>query len=146
MSKSPKPAGPPPPEPPPRPTRRFTDMVAGAVTQLGSLHVVGDIRGGDSVDMAGTLEGDAEVEGFFRVREPGCVRGAVKADRVLVEGEVRGESIVAKGKIELGAKARVKADIDAASLAMGEGCFLQGRVHMHEGGGGQVTFQERRKR
>jgi cytoskeletal protein CcmA (bactofilin family) len=145
MSKSSKTVAPSEPEPP-RPARRFTDPDESTVTILAAgLRIVGDLRGADSVDLSGTLEGDAEVDGFFRVREAGRVNGSIKADRVLVEGEVHGESILARGKVELGARARVKADIDAATLAMGEGCFLQGRVHMREGGAGQVAFKERRK-
>jgi cytoskeletal protein CcmA (bactofilin family) len=127
-------------------TRRFTDVASDELTLIGAgLRIEGDIEGEDAVDLAGKLEGDVEVGGLVRIREEGRVKGSIKADNVLVEGEVKGESIVSRNKIELRSRARVEADIDAATLAIGEGSFLQGHVHMREGGAGHLPFKERRK-
>ena len=56
-----------------------------------------------------------------------------------------------RGRVELTATSHVRADIDAATVAIAEGCMFDGRVHM---GGGEaqplaastVTFREKRKR
>jgi cytoskeletal protein CcmA (bactofilin family) len=137
----------PPPEPvlEPRPVRRFTDTAAGRTTTLHSgLRIVGQLSGMDSVDLSGTLEGDSEIVGLFRVRETARVKGNIVADQVLIEGEVEGDQILARQKVVLGPRAKVRADIETTSLALAEGSFLDGRVHMREGGAGPVSYQERR--
>jgi cytoskeletal protein CcmA (bactofilin family) len=146
VTKLPTPAEPPPePVPEPRPARRFTDTAAGQTTTLHSgLRIVGQLSGKNSVDLGGALEGDSEIEGLFRVRETARVKGSIEADQVLIEGEVEGEQILARQKVVLGPRAKVRADIDTASLALAEGSFLDGRVHMREGGAGPVSYQERR--
>ena len=59
---------PPEPAPEPRPARRFTDTAAGQTTILrAGLRIVGPLSGKDSVDLGGSLEGDSEIEGLFRV-------------------------------------------------------------------------------
>jgi cytoskeletal protein CcmA (bactofilin family) len=60
-----------------------------------------------------------------------------------VEGELEGE-IVAQGKVELGAKARVKAVIRARGIAIADGCYFDGQIHM-EGAEERVRFQEKRR-
>jgi len=136
-----------PPETPPepRPARRFTDTAAGQTTILrAGLRIVGPLSGKDSVDLGGSLEGDSEIVGLFRVRDTARVKGNIVADQVLVEGEVEGDKILARQKLVLGPRAKVRADIETASLALAEGSFLDGRVHMTEGGAGPVSYQERR--
>jgi cytoskeletal protein CcmA (bactofilin family) len=136
---------PPEPAPEPRPARRFTDTTAGQTTILrAGLRIVGPLSGEDSVDLGGSLEGDSEIVGLFRVRETARVKGNIVADQVLIEGEVEGEQILARQKVVLGPRARVRADIETASLALAEGSFLDGRVHMTEGGAGPVAYHERR--
>jgi len=46
--------------------------------------------------------------------------------------------------VELGARSRVKAEIRAQGIAIADGCFCDGAIHV-EGGEGWVTFQEKRK-
>jgi cytoskeletal protein CcmA (bactofilin family) len=134
------------PAEPERPARRVTDVPANQLTTLGSLRIKGAISGGDSVDLAGALEGDVEVEGLVRVRETARLEGSIKADQIVIEGEVKGESLIARHKVELRSHARVRADIDAATVAVADGSFFQGRIQMREGGAGQLSFREKRRR
>jgi len=146
-TKRPTPAEPPPePVPEPRPARRFTDTATGQTTTAlrSGLRIVGQLSGEDSVDLGGALEGDSEIKGLFRVRETARVKGNIVADQVLIEGQVEGDQILARDKVVLGPRAKVRADIETASLALAEGSFLDGRVHMREGGAGPVAYQERR--
>jgi cytoskeletal protein CcmA (bactofilin family) len=135
-----------PPEPPP--TRRFTDRAAPAKTVVARGIVIrGEIRGEDSVDLAGTLEGDAAIGGLLHISETASLVGTVSAQDVVVEGSVAGR-IAARGKVEMRHVAKVRADVQAGTIAIAEGCLFEGHVRMdgEAGPGGQVaSFRERRR-
>jgi cytoskeletal protein CcmA (bactofilin family) len=138
---------PPPPDSQPAPSRRFTDVDRGQVTTLGAgLRVRGDLVGTDALELAGHLEGSIEVEGLCHLHRTARVVGPITAGDAVIEGDLKGP-ITVRGKLELRATARVEGDITAASVALAEGCFLEGHVHM-EGGGGAgrpTSFQEKRR-
>jgi cytoskeletal protein CcmA (bactofilin family) len=107
------------------------------------VHVKGEISGADSVELAGTLEGPLVTEGFCHVRDGGRMQGRLSAGDVRIEGEVEGQ-IEARGKVELGARSHVKAEIRARGIAIADGASFDGAIHV-EGGEAWVTFQEKRK-
>ena len=129
------------PEPPP--TRRFTDRDDHATVILSDLSIEGDIAGEGSVDLGGTVRGNVRIGGLCRVREKARIEGSIVARQVLIEGEVQGLYVKATGKLELGAHARVRADLEAGTVALADGCELHGSVRMG-GEGGAVTFSEKR--
>jgi cytoskeletal protein CcmA (bactofilin family) len=146
-----KPAPPPPPPEPavppaPPPERRFTDRVAQAVTILGpTLRLVGDIQSADSMEIAGSVEGKVSSKGLCHLRETGQISGRLSGTYVIVEGKVEGR-ISARKKAELRGKAHVQADIHAETVAIADGCFFDGRIHMRgSGGGAQHAFEEKRR-
>jgi len=144
FQKSPTP--PPAPEPTP-PTRRLGDAAPTSVTVIGpGTRIRGSLTGGDAIDLAGTLEGPSSVTGFYHVRETARVTGDVTAASIVVEGEVSGRTLVAE-KVEIGAAARVRANVRARVVAIAEGAFFDGQVHMqgHGGPAAPVSFKERRK-
>jgi cytoskeletal protein CcmA (bactofilin family) len=131
-----------------QPARRFTDTVVGATT-LGTLRIHGSITGKDCVRIGGQVEGPIELEGLLHIAEGARVTGTVTADGVVIDGEVAGR-VFARGRVELSATARVRAEVHAATVAIAEGCFFDGRIHMGgdqaDGGGGPTTFREKRRR
>ncbi len=130
------------------PARRFTDSVERYSTVIGpSISIRGELSGGDAVDLAGTLEGDSRVEAHYRVREGGRVTGRIEAASLVVGGEVSAPKLVAE-KIEIGASARVRADLHARVIAIAEGAVFDGGVHMRgdEAGSAPTTFREQRRR
>jgi cytoskeletal protein CcmA (bactofilin family) len=145
----PPPASPPqPPAPaPPIPTRRVTDAAKAPTTVIGpATQIKGTLTGDDPVDFAGTLEGDSQVTGLYRVRASGRIVGDVTAASLVVEGEVSGRTLVAE-KVEIGAAARVRANVRARVVAIAEGAYFDGQVHMdnREGPADASTFTEKRK-
>ncbi len=134
---APEPEGPP-------PARRLTD--APCATRLGGLRIRGMLTGSDSVELSGTFDGPINVEGLCRVNAGGHVTGDVAAGDAVIAGDVQGRLTVI-GRLELGAHARVVADIEAGSIAIAEGCFIEGRIHMRGSTGGSqpVTFKEKRR-
>lgn len=127
-------------------TRRFTDAAEGGTWLGPTLRVEGSITGTDPVVViAGTVDGPIEVDGLLHILASGHVAGPVTATDVVVEGELRAR-LVARGRVELRATARVHADVHARTLAMAEGCVFDGRIHMGEAEGEPTRFQEKRGR
>lgn len=124
----------------------MTDIADGASTVIGrNIHVRGEITGDPSIEVWGKLSGEAETSGLCWVREGGKVEGEIRATHVAVEGVVEGR-IDARERVELRAASRVKGDIIAKSLAIADGSFFQGKVHMRDGREPQAThFQEKRR-
>ena len=110
------------------------------------MRIKGTLTGDDPVDFAGTLEGDSQVTGHYLVRASGRIVGDVTAASLVVEGEVSGRTLVAE-KVEIGAAARVRANVRARVVAIAEGAFFDGEVHMdnREGPADRLTFTEKRK-
>jgi len=119
-----------------------TEAVPGTVIGPGTW-IKGTLSGGDPVDLAGALEGPSNVTGLYRVREGARVAGDIVATSLVVEGDVSGRTLAAQ-KIEIGASARVRANLRASVVAIAEGAFFDGQVHM-QGGQGPVPFKEKRK-
>jgi cytoskeletal protein CcmA (bactofilin family) len=116
------------------PNRRFTDGTSVCATRLGRLQIRGTLTSTESVELGGTFDGPIEVEGLVRVAEGGRVTGTIQTQDAVIAGEVHGH-VTARGRLELGAKARVLADVDAKAIAIAEGAFIAGRVAMPGGNG-----------
>ncbi len=128
-------------------SRRITDASGEPATVIGKgIHIKGEITGSAPIEVWGSIEGTAGTRGLMWVREGGEVGGEIAATNVVVEGRVKGK-IAAEEKVELRATCRVKGDVSASSLAIADGSFFRGQVHMNEGGKPprQIQFQEKRK-
>jgi len=96
---------------------------------------------GRGVNVSGKLifHEPVRIEGYFKgevssvelvvVAEEATVEGRVKAAKLVILGELRGEVTMAN-QVVLGPRARVNGNIDTKSLAVAEGAYLQGNVHM----------------
>jgi cytoskeletal protein CcmA (bactofilin family) len=125
--------------------RRFTDTVDPNATLIGpGTRFKGELTADGPVDVAGTLEGDAQVTGHCRIRQSAKVAGRLEATTLVIEGEVSGPAIVAD-KVEIGSTARVRSNVEARLVAIADGAFFEGAVRMAEPGS-PVTFTEKRSR
>ena len=127
--------------------RRITDTSGEESTVIGKgIHIDGEISGTAPIEVWGSVEGKAGTRGLMWVREGGKVGGEIAATNVVVEGAVNGK-IAAKEKLELRSTCKVKGDVSATTLAIADGSFFQGQVHMKEPGKPpqQVKFQEKRR-
>jgi cytoskeletal protein CcmA (bactofilin family) len=132
----------------PAPTRRFTDAQPDRPTTLGrGLNIRGSLAGSDSLEIGGRFEGIIEVDGLCHIGEGACVIGPVRAGDAVIEGELQGRLTV-RGRVEVRATAKVRGDIEARTVALADGCFFDGHIHMtgREGAGGPTTFREKRRR
>jgi cytoskeletal protein CcmA (bactofilin family) len=136
-----------PPSPEAPPSRRFTDIDRSQVTTIGAgLRLEGDLDGVEGLELAGKVEGSIKVEGLCHLHRTARVVGPVTAGDAVVEGELKGPLTV-RGRLELRATARVEGDITAGSVALADGCYFEGHIHMEGSGGGEqpTSFQEKRR-
>ncbi len=103
----------------------------------------GSLRGEHGIRVLGSVEGDLESGGLVKVEKGGRVRGNITAPAVIVNGELEGR-IHTPGPVELGPDSRMTGDIEAARIAIAEGCFFQGDIRMSGGDARPVSFVEKR--
>jgi cytoskeletal protein CcmA (bactofilin family) len=109
------------------------------------IRVRGELTGDDPVEVGGTLEGDSRVSAHYTIREGARVVGKVEATSIVIAGEITGP-VLSADKVEIGATARVRADIRARVVAIAEGAFFDGQVQMQgKDAAGPVTFKEQRR-
>ena len=123
------------PELPEVPARRFTDAAPGNVTVIpAGLSVEGELSCGESLEVAGRIRGPVDVGGLCHLHSNAWVVGEITTGDAVIEGEVEGP-LTARGQVELRPSARVRGDIEADSVALADGCYFEGHIHMVGGPG-----------
>lgn len=98
--------------------------IAGDVSFTGALHLDGRIDGA-------VLAADG-ADAVFTLSTDGLVNGEVKVTNAVINGTVQG-NIVASGRLELAAHARVEGDVHYQVLEMAAGARVNGRMaHLGE--------------
>jgi cytoskeletal protein CcmA (bactofilin family) len=91
------------------------------------LTIEGKIQGAGHVRIAGQFNGDVHVEGNLTI-EPGArLTGQVRANTVVVGGELEG-NIDAAARVELLESGMLSGDLKAGSLTVAAGSRMRGRV------------------
>jgi len=91
--------------------------------------VVGNAKGSHNLYLNGQFEGTIDLTALLLVGKTGKLKGKVKADYVIIEGEVEGK-VVAHEKVELRDGAKYKGEILAPSVKISDNSFFDGIVHM----------------
>ena len=139
------PRTPPPPEVPP--SRRFTDLVHGYVTVVQpGLRIKGELTGAQALELAG-FDGPLSVEGLCHIHETARVVGAGPAGDAVVEGELQGSLTVRAARSSCARPPGSVAPSGPSSVALAEGCYFEGHIHMETGSEaeGPTSFQEKRR-
>jgi cytoskeletal protein CcmA (bactofilin family) len=93
--------------------------IYGDVEFAGGLHLDGHV--------AGNVRADPETPASLSVSDSGSIQGSVEATEVVLHGTVRGD-IVARGRVVLGASARVEGDVRYGVIEMTLGAQITGRL------------------
>ena len=107
-----------------------TQCVVGAKTVLK-----GDITGEEDVLVEGTVEGTIHIGRDLRVGPKGCVKATVRAQSILVAGEVIGDCQAAQ-RVHLEASGKLTGNIRAPRVIIVEGATFKGTSDMSPHGGG----------
>lgn len=98
----------------------------GQVTIIGKdAKIKGELSFENSAKILGGFEGKITAKGEVIIGETANCRATVEAGTVIVDGPIEGD-IIARDRIQLTPKAKVKGDIIAASLTVGEGASFVG--------------------
>ena len=93
------------------------------------LTIDGKIKGTGHIRIAGRFKGDVQVEGDLTIEPEGHIGGEIKADNIVVRGEVNG-NINASSKVELMDSALLVGDLKATSLTVSAGSRICGKVEV----------------
>jgi cytoskeletal protein CcmA (bactofilin family) len=112
----------------PAPTpSRATDATARESIIAAGLTIEGKIEGAGHVRIAGDFKGDVNVQGNLTI-EPGAhLTGGVKADTVIVGGQLDG-NIDAASRVELLQTGVLNGELKAGSLTVAAGSRMRGKA------------------
>lgn len=91
------------------------------------LTIEGKIEGSGHVRIAGHFKGDVHVQGNVTIESGAQVTGEVKADMVIVGGELTG-NVNAATRVELQYTGVLNGDLTAGSLVVAAGSRMRGQV------------------
>ena len=108
------------------PRRRERTEVKESVI-AADLSIEGKIEGSGHVRIAGSFKGDVHVQGNLTIESGARVTGQVRANTVVVGGELHG-NIDAAARVELLETGLVAGDVKAGSLTVAAGSRMRGQV------------------
>jgi len=89
--------------------------------------IEGKIEGAGHVRIAGKFKGDVHVQGNLTIESGAQLTGEVRADAVIIGGELSG-NIEAASRVELLQTGLLNGDLKAGSLTVAAGSRMRGRV------------------
>jgi cytoskeletal protein CcmA (bactofilin family) len=105
------------------------------------LTIEGKIEGAGHIRIAGNFKGDVHVQGNLTIEAGAKVTGGVRANTVIVGGELEG-NIDAAARVELLQTGVLNGDLKAGSLIVAAGSRMRGRAEFgwdEKGGGKSAT-------
>jgi cytoskeletal protein CcmA (bactofilin family) len=104
----------------------------------------GNIAGTEGVRVSGNLKGNIQSKGLVWIQRGGKIEGNIKSQNTIIEGELNGH-INSPEHVELRTEAHVIGDIQTAKIAIAEGSFFQGKIHMPSKEDNPIRFVEKRQ-
>lgn len=112
--------------PRPAPVNRPEVAMKESVIASG-LTIEGKIEGSGHVRIAGDIKGDVNVQGNLTIEQGAHLTGGVKADTVVIGGQLDG-NIDAASRVELLQTGVLNGDLKAGSLTVAAGSRMRGRA------------------
>jgi cytoskeletal protein CcmA (bactofilin family) len=107
---------------PRRAVRDQTESVIGA-----NITIEGKIDGAGHVRIAGHFKGDVRVDGNLTIESGAKVTGGIKANSVIIAGELDG-NIIEAASVELRETGVMNGDLKAGTLTVASGSRMRGRA------------------
>lgn len=124
--------------------RRMRDRIGPPATILGAgARLTGTLQGEGHFLIAGQVVGDADIEGGLTLAEGGRWEGAIRADDVILAGELDGE-LLARGRVEITSSARIRGRVVGSGISIAEGAVVEADLQSM-GDADIVKFDERRE-
>jgi cytoskeletal protein CcmA (bactofilin family) len=124
--------------------RRIEDKVGSEESFVApGTKFIGSISGTEGVRVSGHLKGDIQSNGLVWIQRGGKIEGNIKSQFAIIEGELTGD-INSSEHVELRSEARVTGNIHTAKIAIAEGSFFKGEIHMPSKEASPIRFAEKR--
>ena len=107
--------------------RRTPDRESKESLIAGDLTIEGKIEGSGHVRIAGRFKGDINVQGHLTIEVGAKVTGAVRANTVIIGGELEG-NIDAASRVELLDSGVLNGDVQAGPSRVAAGSRMRGQV------------------
>jgi cytoskeletal protein CcmA (bactofilin family) len=122
------------PHTPVRTAAKSESLIAPDIT------IEGKIEGSGHVRIAGRFKGDVNVHGDLTIEPSAKVNGSVRADKVIIAGELIG-NIEAASHVELLQSGALTGDLKAATLTVAAGSRMRGQAEFgwDDGKGGDTA-------
>src|SRR5262245_57729886 len=91
------------------------------------LTIEGKIGGSGHLRVAGRFTGNIDVKGELTIEAGATINGEVRADTVLVGGEIRG-NVASKSRVDLKESGVLIGDVKAVSLTVAAGSKMRGQA------------------
>ena len=91
------------------------------------LTIEGKIEGSGHVRIAGRFKGDVNVQGNLTIEQGAKLAGAVRADKVIISGELEG-NVDSASRVELTDSGAINGDLKADTLTVAAGSRIRGHV------------------
>lgn len=111
----------------PAPAARAANVEAKESVLASGLTIEGKIEGAGNVRIAGNFKGDVHVQGNLTIEQGAKITGSVRANTVVVGGELEG-NIDAATRVELLQTGVLNGDLKAGSLTVAAGSRMRGRA------------------
>jgi cytoskeletal protein CcmA (bactofilin family) len=109
------------------PAARPASVEAKESVLAAGLTIEGKIEGSGNVRVAGNFKGDVHVQGNLTIEQGAKITGSVRANTVVVGGELEG-NIDAATRVELLQTGVLNGDLKAGSLTVAAGSRMRGRA------------------
>jgi cytoskeletal protein CcmA (bactofilin family) len=96
-----------------------------------NVNVSGKLIFHEAVRIEGRFRGEVRSVDLVVVGEDGIIEGKVSAPRLLIMGELHGD-LIGCDRVVIGPRAKVFGNIEARSLTVAEGAYLDGNIRMSE--------------
>lgn len=113
------------PRPAPTPNRADAPLKESIIA--AGLTIEGKIEGAGSVRIAGDFKGDVNVQGNLTIEQGAHLTGGVKADTVIIGGQLDG-NIDAASRVELLQTGVLNGELKAGSLTVAAGSRMRGKA------------------
>ena len=104
----------------------------------------GNISGTEGVRVSGHLKGNIKSKGMVWIQRGGKIDGNISSQYAIIEGVLNGH-INSPEHVELRTEARVIGDIQTSKIAIAEGSYFQGKIHMPSKEDSPIRFVEKRQ-
>lgn len=120
------------------PTQRHSEAKESLIA--ADISIEGKIEGAGHVRLAGRFKGDVNVKGDLTIERGAKLNGGVRANKVIIAGELEG-NIESAAQVELQTSGVLVGDVKAGSLTVASGARMRGQADFGWGddGGKPVT-------